>query len=161
MSAKVEPRIRPQTTPQIQEQTYQDNKKVIAKAFELEVDGEHYRYEAVAEAENGFVKRVRLAVRHYPMYPYGNFVEDVIHVEEDESATTITFKFYTVRFNYNGTGSDYHGSVTIDETVLGETPEFLWAETYEDMETPEDFEELIKKIDKFLKDYVSCNIVPR
>ena len=142
---------------QIQEQT----KQKIVRKFEVEVDGEHYRYEAVAEVEDGFVKRARLAVRRYPMYPYGNFVEDVIDIEEDDSATTITFKFYTVRFSYNGTGSDYHGSVTIDETVLGETPEFLWPETYEDMEAPEDFEELVKRIDEFLKDYASFNIVTR
>jgi hypothetical protein len=134
---------------------------VIEKEFNVEVDGEHYRYEAVAIATSGFVKRSRLAVRHYPMYPCGNFVEDVLNIEEDDSATTITFKFHTVRFNYNGTGSDYHGSVTIDETVLGETPEFLWAETYEEMETPEDFEELVKRIDEFLKNYASCNITPR
>jgi hypothetical protein len=154
--------VQTQTTQvQIQEQTNQNNEKVVVKKFEVEVDGEHYRYEAVAEVEDGFVKRARLAVRHYPMYPYGNFVEDVIDIEEDDSATTITFKYYTIRFSYNGTGSDYHGSITIDETVLGETPVFLWTETYEDMETPEDFEELVKRIDQFLKDYVSCNIVPR
>jgi hypothetical protein len=134
---------------------------MIVKEFEVEVGGEHYRYSVSATASGGFVKRARLAVRRYPMYPYGNFVEDVINIEEDETATTITFKFYTVRFSYNGTGSDYHGSVTIDETVLGETPEFLWAEAYEDMEAPEDFEELVKRIDEFIKDYVSCNIVPR
>ena len=147
---------------QNQGQTNQNSEKVIVKKFEVEVDGEHYRYEAVAVAEvEGFVKRARLSVRRYPMYPYGNFVEDVIDIEENDTATTITFKFYTVRFSYNGTGSDYHGSVTIDETVMGETPFFLWTETYEDMETPEDFEELVKRIDEFIKDYVSCDIVTR
>jgi hypothetical protein len=134
---------------------------MIVKEFEVEVDGEHYRYSVSATTSGGFVKRARLSIRHYPMYPYGNFVEDVIVIEEDDSATTITFKFYTIRFSYNGTGSDYHGSITIDETVLEETPVFLWQETYEDMETPEDFEGLVKRIDQFLKDYVSCNIVPR
>jgi hypothetical protein len=143
---------------QVQTQTQDE----IVKSFDVEKDDKHYRYEAIAigDIENGYVKKARLAVRYYPMYPYGNFVEDVIVIEESDDASTITFKFYTVRDSYNGTGSDYHGSVTIDETVMGETPFFLWADTYEDIETPEDFENLVKRIDEFIKEYASCNIVP-
>jgi hypothetical protein len=141
-------------------QTQTQTQDEIVKTFDVEKDDKHYRYEVIAVVENGYAKKARLAVRYYPMYPYGNFVEDVIVIEESDDASTITFKFYTVRDSYNGTGSDYHGSVTIDETVMGETPFFLWAETYEDIETPEDFENLVKRIDEFIKEYASCNIVP-
>jgi len=138
---------------------------VIVKTFDVEKGDEHYRYEVVAvcsdTCDSGYVKRVELSVKYFPMYPYSNFIEDVIEIEESDDANTITFKFYTVRFSYNGTGSDYHGSVTIDETVMGETPFFLWSDTYEDIETAEDFENLVKRIDNFIKEYVNCNIIPQ
>ena len=150
---------------QIQTQTQTQIQNVIVKTFDVEKGDKHYRYEVVAVCGNacdsGYVKRVELSVKYFPMYPYNNFIEDVIEIEESDDASTVTFKFYTIRYNYNGTGSDYHGAVTIDETVMGETPFFLWSDTYEDIETAEDFEELVKRIDEFIKDYVSCGIVPR
>jgi hypothetical protein len=125
------------------------------KKFEVEKDNETYRYYLYVEGSGGYVKMAEFRVRWCPMISWGcgNFVDNVLVVEESDDAMQILFKAFRVRFNYNGTGSDDIAKLVIDETVFGETPNILWMEFYEDIETAEDFEQKIKEIIDFVKSY--------
>jgi hypothetical protein len=127
----------------------------IVKEFEVERGGNVYRYYLYVDGRGGYVKTAEFRVRWCPMISWGcgNFVDDVLVVEESDDAMQILFKAFRVRFNYNGTGRDDIAKIVIDETVFGETPNILWMELYEDIETAEDFEQKVKEIIDFVKEY--------
>jgi hypothetical protein len=80
--------------------------------------------------EEGYVmfSRIRIERKYYPIYPYGNYVSTV-WVVEWKSADTIVVSTKIVRDSWNGTGSEFGGSVVV-EGALPETP---WFFNYEEL----------------------------
>jgi hypothetical protein len=124
------------------------------KEFEVvkEVEGreEHYRYVIDAEFEDRYIKVARFEIYWYPIYPYGNYVEKVLTISEEDG--NIVIDRYTIRMSWNGTGRDNIGKIVLRD-VFEESPYILWSEFYEEIETPEDFEQKVKDIIDFVKEY--------
>ena len=111
---------------------------------------EHYRYVIDAEFEGRYVKSARFEVYWYPIYPYGNYVEKVLVVSEEDA--NIVIERYTVRMSWNGTGRDDIGKIVVKD-VFEESPYIVWREFYEEIDSAEDFEQRIKEVIGFVKEY--------
>jgi len=124
------------------------------KEFEVvrEVEGrrEHYRYVIDAEFEDRYIKSARFEIYWYPKYPYGNYVEKVLVVSEEDA--NIVIERYTVRMSWDGTGRDDIGKVVLRD-VFEESPYVVWREFYEEIDSAEDFEQKVKEVIGFVKEY--------
>jgi hypothetical protein len=124
------------------------------KEFEVvkEVEGreEHYRYVVEAVFEDRYIKSARFEIYWYPKYPYGNYVEKVLVVSEEDG--NIVIERFTIRMSWNGTGRDDIGKIVVRD-VFEESPYILWREFYEEIEAPEDFEQKVKDVIDFVKEY--------
>jgi hypothetical protein len=128
----------------------------INKEFEVvkkvENRDEHYKYVVDATFdEEGLVKKAVLEIYYYPIYPYGNYVKDVIVVEEIDNK--IVIERFTIRMNWDGTGREDVGKVVLDDIFTDDAPIFLRRDAYEEMEKPEDFENIIKDVIDLIKYY--------
>jgi len=72
--------------------------------------------------------------KFYPLYPHGNYVKNVISLEDNR------LEYYTVRMSYGGTGRDDYGYVELSES---EKRELL--ETMSNAKSDKDFDKLIEK----------------
>jgi len=126
-------------------------RKIIKKEFEKEEEGYKYKYILEADVDD-YVHYMTLERIWYPNPNYGNYVSDVLEITSH--GTTVEFKAYRTRMNWNGTGRDEHGCITIDVSVFQETPDFLYRDTVEQVMNSIDFEELVESILKFVIDYV-------
>jgi hypothetical protein len=124
------------------------------REFEVvkEVEGreEHYRYVIEAEFDDRYINVARFEIYWYPKYPYGNYVEKVLVVSENDG--NIMIDRFTIRMSWNGTGRDDIGRIVVKD-VVEESPYIVWREFYEDIETAEDFEQKIKEVIEFIKEY--------
>jgi len=73
-------------------------------------------------------RKMRLEVKWFPIYPYGNYVATVWELEWD-GADEIRLSKRVVRDSWNGTGVEYVGEVAVN-VVLPETP---WYYDYEEL----------------------------
>lgn len=87
----------------------------------------------IEEMENG----VSIRKRRYPIYPYGNYVEDVIELKDN------TLEYRVIRMNWNGTGTDSYGYVVLNTTEREEINNIIRR-----IKSLEDFNKLI---DKFIE----------
>jgi hypothetical protein len=111
----------------------------------------HYEYVIEGEFDENHLLNVKLEVYYYPLYPYGNYIKSVLEIKR--YGDVIQFNRYDVRMNWNGTGRDDAGYIEIYD-IFEETPFFLNKDYYEEIDSPEKFEEKVKDILDFLKDYV-------
>jgi hypothetical protein len=140
---------------QAQSQSIQIGKEDrFRKEFEVvkEVEGrkEHYRYVVEAEFEGRYIKAARFEIYWYPIYPYGNYVERVLAIIEEDG--NIAIDRYTVRMSWDGTGRDDIGKIVVKD-VFEESPYVVWREFYEEIDSAEDFEQKIKEVIDFVKEY--------
>ena len=140
-----------------QAQTQAQISKKFKKEFEVEKiednRKEHYKYVVDVEIDDedtNYVKNVTLEVYWYPIYPYGNYVNKVLIISVEDG--NIVFDRFTIRMSWNGTGRDDIGKVVVKD-VFEESPYIVWREFYEEIESPEDFEQKIKEIIEFIKEY--------
>jgi hypothetical protein len=138
---------------QEQTQTQEITLNQIRKEFEVEkiVDDrkEHYKYVVeFNEEEEG--KSATLEIYWYPIYPYGNYVKKVITITEKDG--NIVFEGYVVRNSWNGTGRDNKGKIIMRD-VFEESPFILRREFYEEIDSAEEFEQKVKEIIEFVKEY--------
>jgi hypothetical protein len=84
--------------------------------------------DASVEEDTVVYSRMRLERIYFPIYPYGNYVKTLYEIEWD-SADTIVVSTKIVRDSWNGTGSEFGGSVVV-EGALPETP---WFFNYEEL----------------------------
>ena len=119
----------------------------------------YYEYVLTSEFdENDYLLRAKLETYYYPIYPYGNYVKSVLIIEKRKGV--IIFERYDVRMNWNGTGRDNVSHIEIQD-IFEEAPEFLTRDFYEEIDSAEKFEEKLREITKFLKDYIDMlNIIP-
>ena len=124
------------------------------REFEVvkEVEGreEHYRYVVDAEFEDRYIKSARFEIYWYPKYPYGNYVEKVLVISEEDG--NIVIERFTIRMGWDGTGRDDIGKIVVKD-VFEESPYILWREFYEEIEAPVDFEKKVKDVIDFVKEY--------
>lgn len=83
----------------------------------------------IVESEN----KLSVKKRIYPIYPYGNYYEEIIELENN------VLEYRTIRMNWNGTGSDSYGYVLLDQTERERI-----ANTIKSIRTLEDFNKLIE-----------------
>ena len=124
------------------------------KEFEVvkEVEGreEHYRYVVEAEFEDKYIKSARFEIYWYPKYPYGNYVEKVLTISDEDG--NIVIERFTIRMSWNGTGRDDIGKIVVKD-VFVESPYIVWREFYEEIYCAEDFEQKVKEVIDFVKEY--------
>lgn len=90
----------------------------------------------IEEMENG----VSIRKRRYPIYPYGNYVEDVIELKDN------TLEYRVIRMNWNGTGTDSYGYVLLDQTERERI-----ANTIKSIRSLEDFAKLVEAFTELKK----------
>jgi hypothetical protein len=138
---------------QAQSQSIQVENK-FRREFEVvkEVEGrkEHYRYVVEAEFEGRYIRYARFDIFWYPIYPYGNYVDKVLVISEEDG--NIVIERYTVRMSWDGTGRDDIGKIVVKD-VFEESPYIVWREFYEEIETHEDFERKVEEVVDFVKEY--------
>ena len=78
--------------------------------------------------------KVMICRKFYPLYPHGNYIKNVISLEDNR------LEYYTVRMSYGGTGRDDYGYVELSES---EKRELL--ETMSNVKSDKDFDKLIEK----------------
>jgi hypothetical protein len=101
-------------------------------------------YVVVAELdESGYVQRLTIEKIYYPIYPYGNYVKNVIRV--DASEVPIKVEIYDVRMDWNGTGTDSYLDLSFDD-YCPETPWWLYREEVERLSSAEDVEKFVEGI---------------
>jgi len=124
------------------------------REFEVvkEVEGreEHYRYVVDAEFEDRYIKSARFEIYWYPKYPYGNYVEKVLVISEEDG--NIVIERFTIRMGWDGTGRDDIGKIVVKD-VFEESPYILWREFYEEIYSAEGFEQKVKDVIDFVKEY--------
>jgi len=130
--------------------------KKLEKSFfvKKQEDEKTKYYEYVMEGEfdeNDHLLNMRIQIYWYPIYPYGNYVKSVLEIKRH--GDVIQFNSYSVRMNWDGTGRDDAGYIEVYD-IFEETPFFLTKDYYEEIDSPEEFEEKVKSIYDFLKDYV-------
>jgi hypothetical protein len=138
---------------QAQSQSIQVENK-FRREFEVvkEVEGrkEHYRYVVEAEFDGKYIKAARFEIYWYPKYPYGNYIEKVLVISEEDG--NIVIERYTVRMSWDGTGRDDIGKVVVKD-VFEESPYIVWREFYEEIDSDEDFERKVEEVVDFVKEY--------
>jgi len=87
----------------------------------------------IVESENKLSVRKRV----YPIYPYGNYYEEIIELENN------VLEYRVIRMNWNGTGSESYGYVVLNTTEREEINNIIRR-----IKSLEDFNKLI---DKFIE----------
>ena len=78
--------------------------------------------------------KVMICRKFYPLYPYANYVKNVISLEDNR------LEYYVVRMDYGGTGRDDHGYVELSESEKRELLEIM-----SNAKSDKDFDKLIEK----------------
>jgi hypothetical protein len=69
----------------------------------------------------------------------------------------ITIDIYTVWMSWNGASRDDVGKIVVRD-VFDESPYVVWREFYEEIETPEGFEQKMKEIIDFVKENLQYHL---
>ncbi|MEM1695140.1 MAG: hypothetical protein QXQ90_00930 [Desulfurococcaceae archaeon] len=92
----------------------------------------------VKESERG----IMIVNAWYPLYPYGNYVKDVIELNVNNK----TLEYYTARDGWNGTGTKHHGHVELTDDEVIELREAI-----RNVKSFEDFDKLVEKFEELKK----------
>lgn len=77
---------------------------------------------------------VEIRKRIYPIYPYGNYYEDVIRLSGNR------LEYYTIRMSWNGTGRDDHGYIELEPDEREDVERMI-----KSVSSLEDFDKLAEK----------------
>jgi hypothetical protein len=116
---------------------------------EFFVEEKKTEYIVSAEVEGGYVTKLTIEKVYYPIYPYGNYVKNVIRI--DASEVPYKVEIYDIRMDWNGTGRDSYLDLSYDDYCL-ETPWWLYREEIERLSSAEDVERFVKGITEYLID---------
>jgi len=117
---------------------------------EVEDRKEHYRYVVEAEFEAGTSGMLGSISSGTLSTPMATISEKVLVISEEDG--DIVIERYTVRMSWDGTGRDDIGKIVVKD-VFEESPYIVWREFYEEIETHEDFEQKVKEVVDFVKEY--------
>jgi hypothetical protein len=123
---------------------------VVRREFFVEERKTEYIVEAEL-SESGYVTRLTIEKIYYPIYPYGNYVKNVIRI--DASEVPYKVEIYDVRMDWNGTGGDSYLDLVFDD-YCPETPWWLYREEVEKLGSADDVEKFVEGITEYIVETV-------
>jgi hypothetical protein len=118
---------------------------------EFFVEERKTEYIVTAEVEGNYVTKLTIEKVYYPIYPYGNYVKNVIRI--DASEVPYKVEVYDVRMDWNGTGRDSYLDLSFDD-YCPETPWWLYRKEVEKLSSAEDVERFVRGITEYILDTI-------